>query len=636
MSSIEEVKSKLDIVDLVSESVQLRRSGKNYTGFCPFHSNTRTPAFVVFPETGTWRCFGQCAEGGDVYKFVMKKEGWDFPETLRHLADRAGVQLKAPNPLEEASKEEHSQLRALIEEAVTFYRHQLQNSDDGKQALSYLKGRGLNDASIERFDLGYAPKEWDLLFNHFSELGHSPEQLMDAGLISQREKGGYFDRFRERVMFPIRDMRGRIAGFGARALKKEEQAKYLNSPQNAVFDKSNLLYGLDKARKAIRKEDQAVIVEGYMDVIALHQAGHENVVSQMGTALTEQHLRNLKRMTRRIVLALDADAAGNQATLRGLDVARRTLDREADPVFNPRGLLRHEGRLQADIRVTTLPDGMDPDEVVQKNAEDWPKMVEAARPIVEHVMLTLAAERDLEDPKVKTEIAEQVMPLINDIGSAIERDSYTQKLARLLKVNETSLMRQRPKAVRRRARHEETEEPKAEESKFSFGASNTQKLEAHCLGIVIRHPELIYRVDRALQEQGLERLSSNDFENSDLQEMFRLSLEALDQDSLEPSDFALENLPLPLIARADELLVNSQELDPSGSRVFEDLLRTILTLRGRRMYQSIEQIRFLQESAQEEGNLKASEYLEVMVKNTQSLQRLDKAMAYFVNRPVSK
>lgn len=636
MSNVEEIKARLDIADLVSETVQLRRSGKNYTGFCPFHSNTRTPAFVVFPETGTWRCFGQCAEGGDIFKFVMKKEGWDFPEALRNLADRSGVVLRTPSPQERAAKEQHGQLRALLEEAVTFFRHHLLNTEAGAEVLKYLKGRGLSDESIAAFDIGYAPDAWDALAKHFQELGHSPEQLKDAGLVSERDNGDLFDRFRHRVIFPIRDGRGRMAGFGARALRAEERAKYLNSPQTALFDKGHLLYGLNMARKAIRAEDQAVIVEGYMDVIALHQAGYANAVSPMGTALTEQQLRLLKRLTRRIVLALDADAAGNKATLRGLDVARRTLDRETELVYDPRGLLRHEARLQADIRVSTLPEGLDPDEVVQKDATDWPKLLEAARPIVEHVMLRLAEDRDLEDPKTKTEIAEQVLPLIADLPSAIERDSYIQQLARLLKVDERSLMQQRPRPARRRPRRRNAAaQAESQEQPPSLFNDSNFKLEAHCLGIIIRHPELIYRVDRGLQEHGLPRLSSADFEHSDLQEMFRLSLEALEQNSLEPSHYALDNLPLPLIERADELLINSQNLDPNGERVFEDLLRTILLLRRRNLRQTNEQMRFLQESAQEDGDLRASEYQQVMVQNTQAMQRLDKALGNYTSRALS-
>ena len=287
------------------------------------------------------------------------------------------------------------------------------------------------------------------------------EDLLACGLVTEREPGSsehkdviqktdVYDRFRHRIMFPIRDERGRMAGFGARILNPEDVPKFLNSPQTAVFDKGRLLYGLDRARKPIRTQDQAVIVEGYLDVIALHQAGFENVVSPMGTALTEHQLYLLKRFSRRIILALDPDAAGDKATLRGLQIARQAMDHEQDPVFDARGLLGYEARLQADIRVTTLPAGMDPDEVVNRDAQEWQRILENARPIVVHVMETLAAGRDLDDPKVKNEIAAQVIPLIADVPSSIERDTYRQRLARLLHVDERVVMESLPSPARGR------------------------------------------------------------------------------------------------------------------------------------------------------------------------------------------
>jgi DNA primase len=291
MSSIDEL-ARID-TDLVSETVQLRRTGKNYTGFCPFHSNSRTPAFVVFPETGTWRCFGQCNEGGDIFGYVMKKEGWDFNEALHQLAEKAGVQLKAPTQQEQVAAEAYDGLRLLLEEAVTFYRHQLLGTAAGKEALEYLHQRGLNDETIEAFGLGYAPNAWEATLGHFRSKGFSEEDLLAAGLVTEREgegRSGVYDRFRHRLMFPIRDERGRMAGFGARILNLEDVPKFLNSPQTVLFDKGRLLYGLDRARKSIRSADQAVIVEGYLDVIALHQASYANAVSPMGTALTEHQL----------------------------------------------------------------------------------------------------------------------------------------------------------------------------------------------------------------------------------------------------------------------------------------------------------------------------------------------------------
>lgn len=628
MSSVEEVKARIAIEDIVSESgVQLRRAGKNLTGFCPFHSNTRTPSFVVFPETGTWRCFGQCNEGGDVFKFVMKKEGLDFPEALKRLAERAGVQLRAQSPLEQAAKEQSGRLRAALEEAVRFFHRQLTDTPAGQPVLDYLHGRNLSDETIAAWGLGYAPESFEPLSAALQQAGFTLGELLDAGLLSEGEGGRRYARFRHRLMFPIRDGNGKMAGFGARALRDEDNPKYLNSAQNALFDKGSLLYGLDKARKAIRTEDEAVIVEGYMDVIALHQAGFATAVSPMGTALGEQQLRQLKRLSTRIVLALDADAAGDKATLRGLEVARKSLDREADPTFDARGLLRHEGRLQADIRVTALPDGLDPDEIVARHPQAWPELLRTARPIVEHVMYSLAAGKDLEDPKVKRDLAAQILPLIADVPSSVERDTYTQKLARLLQVDERSLMAERP-TRRPVARRRASVAPTPPEARpLPTLEDSTVRLESHCMSVIIRHPELLYRVDRALQEAGLPRLSAGDFEHSDHQEMFRLSREALDQDQQEPYSYALQNLPLPLLDRAEELLVRSEKLDPGADKVFEDLLRTVLILRRRTLHKNNEQMRFLQQEAQQEGDLKASEYQQVMVQNTLTLQRLDKALA---------
>ena len=329
---------------------------------------------------------------------------------------------------------------------MTFYRHQLVNTPAGKSALDYLnESANLREDTLEAFGLGYAPDSWDALLSHLSSKGHSTEELLTAGLVTERELGsgshaGVYDRFRNRVMFPIRDERGRMAGFGARILDPNDVPKFLNSPQTAVFDKGRLLYGLDRARKTIRSQDQSVLVEGYLDVIALHQAGYMNAVSPMGTALTEHQLYLLKRFSRRMVLALDPDAAGDKATLRGLQIARQAMDREQDPVFDARGLLGYEARLQADIRVTTLPEGMDPDEVVNRDPKEWEQIVDNAKPVVLHVMETLAVGHDLDDPKVKSEIAAQVLPLIRDLPNEIERDTYRQRLARLLKLNERTLL----------------------------------------------------------------------------------------------------------------------------------------------------------------------------------------------------
>jgi DNA primase len=627
MTAIDEIKARIDIVDLVSETVDLRRSGRNYTGFCPFHSNTRTPAFAVWSETGTWRCFGECNDGGDIFKFVMKKEGADFSEALRVLAERAGVDLKPPTPAEQEQAEENERLRALLEDAVTFYRHNLLNSPAGAAALDYLHQRGLTDETIEAFGLGLSPNAWEAAAVYFKSKGYSEQELLDAGLVSSRDSGGIYDRFRNRVVLPIRDERGRMAGFGARTLDPEGLPKYLNSPQTEVFDKGRILFGLDQGRRDIRAKDQVVIVEGYMGVLAPHQHDFKNVVATMGTALTEHHLRLIKRFTRRIVLAMDSDAAGVKATLRGLQVARQTLDREGEMRFDARGLLRQEGRLQADIRVTTLPDGMDPDDVVNRDPAEWSTLVESAKPVVVHVMETLASGRDTDDPKVKTEIASQVMPLIQDLPNAIERDTYRQRLARLLRIDERSLMTaagiRTPR--RRYKRKPPTVETPPQERMIQDGASATHKREAHILGVLIRDPDLIYRIDRNLQEDGLSKINPLDFQDTNHQVLLELLVNSLDQNDVEPLNYVLNHISDPMLNPTDDILKRTQDVDSNVNDILSDVLRALLMLRDHQISQQLDHLRFLQESAQEDGDLKASEYQDTMLKYSTMRSRLDKA-----------
>jgi len=624
MSTIDEIKSRIDIVDLVSETVKLRHSGKNYTGFCPFHPNTHTPAFVVFPESGTWRCFGQCNEGGDIFKYVMKKEGWDFPETLKHLAERAGVQLQPTFQEERTSTEEHQRQHILLEEAVTFYNHQLFHTPAGQAALEYLHHRNLTDKTIEAFGLGYAPHGWDNAREYFNSKGYSGQELVDAGLVSERENGELFDRFRHRIIFPIRDHLGHMAGFGARILDPNDVPKFLNSPQTALFDKGHLLYGLDQARKAIRAQDQAVIVEGYLDVIALHQGGYTNTVSPMGTALTEDQLRLLKRFTRRIVLALDADAAGQKATLRGLELARQTLDHEQELTFDARGLLRHEARLQADLRVTTLPPGLDPDEVVNRDPAEWGQILAAAKPVVVHVMETLAAGQDLNDSKIKGEIAGQVLPLIEDVPNPVEREDYRQRLARLLQVNERALIGTRsvPGKTRRSRR------PTVDKGQITSPVSVRPSLavETFVLKVLLHHPDMLYQLDRALQKAGLDRLALQDFYHTDFQLFLHLVQESLEQDEMEPLQNIQTNIPESLQDLAQELLASPDQPESPLDAQLAALFQAVIRLRSNQIIESLEQLKYLQQDVQDQGDLHAVPYQELVLQHTRSRERLDRAL----------
>ncbi|MCE1252578.1 MAG: DNA primase [Anaerolineae bacterium] len=634
---VDEIKARIDIVDLVTESVKLRKSGKSYTGFCPFHSNSRTPAFAVFPDSGTWRCFGQCNEGGDIFKFVMKKEGWDFAQALQYLAQRAGVELEAQTPEKEAEDQQEAHLRTLLEDAVIFYRHQLMQTPAGQPALEYLQKRGLTPETMETFGLGYAPGGWEALTSYFLGKGYSPKDLLEAGMASERQSGeGIHDRFRNRIMFPIRDAMGRMAGFGGRILDPNDVPKFLNSPQTPLFDKGRLLYGLDAARKAIRAADQAVIVEGYLDVIVLHQCGFNNAVSPMGTALTEDQLRNLKKLTRRLVLALDADAAGQKATLRGLEIAREAMDHSAEAAFDARGLLRYETRLQADLRVTTIPDGMDPDEVALRDPQEWRTIVEAAQPIVLHVLNTLISGRNIDDPKVKSEIVAQVLPLIEDVPDVVEREDLRQRLARALRLDERALtgVSSVPRGSRPPRGSRGTEGRSSRPAIASASAMSAahdalpRSLEAHCLSLLVYQPDLLYSMDRVLQNMGLSRVTPADYEYTDHQLIMRLVNQALEQDELEPAQFIRENIPLDLKDLVESINVSYAEL--TQEKILEDLYRTLLMLRQIRVKEGLSQMHLIQRDLQDQPDIDQTPYLQLVTQYTQTLFKINKALGQAV------
>jgi DNA primase len=542
MNPVDEVRARADIVDIISKHVELKRAGRNYKALCPFHTE-KTPSFVVFPETQTWRCFGACSEGGDVFAFLMKKNGWDFGETLRTLAAQVGVELRPQTPEQIKQQEANARLYDLLDASTLYYMHLLRGAPEAQAAREYVAGRGLLPDTVERFQLGYALEGWDNARDYLQGKGYSEDELLAAGLLVEKEESGRrYDRFRGRLMIPIRDIRGRVVGFGARTLEPEAVPKYLNSPQTDLFDKSRLLYGLDIAKKGIREKGQAIIVEGYMDVMQGHQAGHLNIIAQMGTALTEAQLRQIKRYTSRLILALDADAAGQQATLRGLDVARQTLDREVEVVFDPRGLVRHESRLQADIRIAALPPGFDPDKLIREDQEAWTGLITSARPVVEYIIDTVIAELDLTDPKAKSGAVARVMPLLRDVTNAVERDHYTQHLARRLGVDErmlSSMIAQPgsrpPSRSRRGTRSPSTASPPpppdwetgppADRPLPSGPGPGLPPQEAYCLNQLLCAPGAWRRADQTLQELGLRPISPQDFTDPQNRAIFSVLLE---------------------------------------------------------------------------------------------------------------
>ncbi len=483
MSAVDEVKQRLDIVQVISAYVPLKKAGRNYKGLCPFHSE-RTPSFIVFPDSQRWHCFGACGTGGDVVSFVMKRENLSFGEALKLLAARAGVQLQPPTPQQEAEADERRRLWDLNRQAAEYFHRLLVESSEAATARAYLEKRGLRPETLRAFQVGYARDDWQALGSHLKAMGWREEELLRAGLVIEREDGsGTYDRFRGRIIFPIRDARGRVCGFGGRVLGQSEP-KYLNTPQTPVFDKGSVLFGIDLAREAIRRAETAVLVEGYMDVLMAHQAGFRNVVATMGTALSREQLAVLKPLVRRVVLALDPDVAGDRATLRGLEVARESLETRVVPVPTARGLIRYETELDAELRILSLPEGRDPDEVIREDPARWEQLVADAMPVMDYYFRALTAGLDLSKAKDKAAAAEALLPLIAEVTNSIERAHHLQRLAAMLRTDERVLAQQMERHGReRRGRTAPPAAPVAE-----------LDLEGYLLYLLLLYPGLVESV----------------------------------------------------------------------------------------------------------------------------------------------
>ena len=599
MTVLDDIKQRIDLVDTVSQTVKLKRTGKNYIGFCPFHSNTRTPSFVVFPETQTWRCFGQCSEGGDLFGYVMKRDNLDFPEALKQLAEKAGVVLRPQSPSEQKQDQVRQTLTEVMETAVEFFRKQMLETSAGKKALDYLHKRGLSDETIKIWGLGYAPDGWTLLLEFLLSKGYSEDLIAQAGLVTQKSDKRVNDRFRDRLMFPIRNPYGKMAGFGGRILNPADNPKYLTSPATEIFDKGRLLYGLDQARAGMRKSGRAVIVEGYMDVIGLHQAGYANAVAPMGTALTEAQFALIKRITTNIIMALDPDAAGKNATMRSLETARRAMDQSEDLSFNSKGWLQIESSLKADIRVAELPDGLDPDEIVLRDPESWQKILDGAKPIINHVMDNLAQGRDLSDPKVKREIAEQVLPLLDDVSSPIERDAYRLRLATLLRLDERTLVLSTNQVMRERKRRQQQQAAHPAVIKAERGNQpKNRSLEEFTLKYLLVDPESLYMMNRALVGFGLREINRGDFQEGDYKHLFDLLKACLEQDEYEAIDYL--EMKAEEIAEIIQLPEKFGETQPDDAeKLFKDRLRAVLNMRRNEVEERLREIYYLQNQADE-------------------------------------
>jgi DNA primase len=424
-SDVQQIKDRLNIVEIVGQYVQLRRAGRTYTGKCPFHKE-RTPSFHVSPERGTYKCFG-CGEGGDAFSFLQKMDGTDFPTVLKQLAEKTGVTLTPRTGARSATpeeKEHDERLREVCEAAVAFFESKL---GERKDVQDYLRNRGVHDDTVTEWRLGYAPAEWEALSKHLLGAGFKKEDIVDAGfaLTSQKREGEVFDRFRGRIMFPIFDVAGKPIAVSGRFFEKVagakddgEPAKYVNSPETALFKKSRVLYGLDRARNNIRKLDCILLVEGQFDLILSHQSGLPFAVALSGTALTPEHLTILGRLSKRLVLALDADTAGVRSGLKSAYMAM------------------HAG---FDVKVPVFPEGKDPADVAKENPELLKAAIRTSKTAVEFFLDALRA--GTKDLRAYAKVIESsVLPLVAAAPSSIEQDQYARLIAGKLGVSEAAVM----------------------------------------------------------------------------------------------------------------------------------------------------------------------------------------------------
>ena len=437
MSVAEEVKAKLDIVDLIAAEVQLKRSGSSFKAPCPFHAE-KTPSFIVNPDRQTWHCFGACSEGGDIFSWEMKRHNVDFREALQRLAQRAGVPLRPRTDEQVRQDEQRQRLLRANDAALHFWRSRLQDAAEGREAQDYLHERGISAESAQRFNLGLAGSEPDALAHHLSARGHQLQDAEAAGLILLTDNGPR-DRFRDRLMFPIRNARGETVGFGGRTLI-DEPAKYINTPESDLFRKRDLLYGFDLARSAIREAGSVIIVEGYTDVISAHEYGSPNTVASMGTALTETQIGLIKPLATDVRLALDPDAAGQAAARRGIDTARQAIGAEQRVAtdFHRVGALQNQ--LSNDIRIIPLPEGRDPDDLIRSEPELWQRLIDTAPTFLDWLVDHARSLYDLDSPRGRADFIDYLMPTLQTIGHAVMREEYVRRVAAWARVNPTSLL----------------------------------------------------------------------------------------------------------------------------------------------------------------------------------------------------
>ena len=633
MSVSDEIKQRIDIVEFISRYTQLKKAGATYKGTCPFHSE-RTPSFVVYPSTGTWHCFGSCSTGGDIFSFLMQKENLDFREALQVLAQQAGISLEEESG--EGGQSRRAQIYDANAAAAEFYQQILRTHPGAAAARDYLTRRGIDDATIDTFQLGYSLDQWSVLRDHLLAQKFSLDLLIEAGLIKHNDaRDSTYDAFRGRVIIPIRDRMGRVIGFGGRVLDGS-QPKYLNTAETPVFHKSHVIYGLDMAYQAIRDVNKVVVVEGYMDVIAAHQYGFPNVVACMGTALTPDQLQQLQRFTSNYVLALDADAAGQQATIRGLNQARQSLARVRKPTVVSGGL-RMEERLGAALFIAAMPEGRDPDDVVRQDPELWRQIIDQAKPLVDFYFTAVVSQIDLNSAREKGAAVAELAPLIAELNDETEREHYVQRLSRMVQMQERTIADR----VQAAARTAQTPIPERGERNSRFGivrrgpgkaqdfaqglsqASSQSPEEApyvpqaapvapiktgrletedYLLAHLLREPDLLIWLVAAAAARDLIPVGIQDWQHVENQEIFRALNRFMSSDIQWDVEMFQETLPSALHGRLAQLTAAGTKLpDSTNEDLRADLLKVLVRLRLDRLRERSVQVKFLIDEASQSG-----------------------------------
>jgi len=418
-NQIDEIKRKIDIVEFIGSFITLKKAGRNYKAVCPFHQE-KSPSFVVSPDRGIWHCFGACGEGGDAIKFLMKWENITFIEALKELAKKTGVKLTLNKiGIEDKIWQKKERYIGMNQLAGEFFHYILNKSNFGKKAKEYLKMRLLNESIIDKFELGYSPSSWDSLKLFLKKKKYEEEEMLENGLLVRSERGSYYDRFRGRLMFPLKDSRNNVLGFSGRILEgSEKEAKYVNTPETPIYHKRECLFGINLAIEEIKKQKNVYIVEGELDMITPFQHGYSNFVAIKGTALTNEQLKLLKRYTDKITLMMDADVAGIESIKRGIDEAEK---------------------FDFEIRVVTIDFAKDPDEALKKDPEKFKKLISKPIPIYDFLIETAQKRYPEESAFSKKKIGEEVIPIIEKISNPIVRTFYIKKIAGVLEISENTV-----------------------------------------------------------------------------------------------------------------------------------------------------------------------------------------------------